>query len=260
MSYIHIPKEWEIPELQATSEEAFHNRRRFLKRLGLASIGALGLLNTYGRSASAGIAEAFELQSDKDSTTSDFYPATLNADFSKLDRPITPQSVASKYNNFYEFTMNKDVWKYVSRFRTRPWEVEVKGLVENPGVFDIDDLVRTMPLEERLYRFRCVEAWSMVIPWVGIPLTDVIKRFGPTGGTRRLEATNTLQVIGELLGHRRDVVYYEYLYHSASLGTVTPHTTWVRSVTEPTGISIVTVVPPGPCSWWATWSPASDSA
>lgn len=179
MSYVHVPKEWKIPESQVTSEEAFHNRRRFLKRLGLGSIGALGLLSTYGRSASAGIAEAFELQSEKNPTTSGFYPAPLNADFSQLDRPITPQSVTSKYNNFYEFTMSKDVWKYVSRFRTRPWEIEVKGLVENPGVFDMDDLVRTMPLEERLYRFRCVEAWAMAVPWTGFRFKALLDEVKP---------------------------------------------------------------------------------
>jgi sulfoxide reductase catalytic subunit YedY len=88
--------------------------------------------------------------------------------------------VGATYNNFYEFSTEKEeVSQLVGKFETRPWEVEVTGLVANPGKFALDDLVRKMTLEERLYRFRCVEAWSMVIPWTGFPLSRLMKLVQP---------------------------------------------------------------------------------
>ena len=94
-----------------------------------------------------------------------------------LDRPITSEAAVLSYNNFYEFhgTDKSAVKDLVSKFTTHPWTVEVGGLVNKPKTFDIDDLLRTMPLEERLYRHRCVEAWSMAVPWTGFPLSALIK-------------------------------------------------------------------------------------
>ena len=107
-------------------------------------------------------------------TDNPLYPAELNPEFGTLDRPLTEEEVAGSYNNFYEFTQSKQVHLFVDDFETRPWTVEVSGLVEKPATFDIDDLVRRMPLEERLYRFRCVEAWSMAVPWTGFPVRALI--------------------------------------------------------------------------------------
>ncbi|MBI4550747.1 MAG: protein-methionine-sulfoxide reductase catalytic subunit MsrP [Candidatus Latescibacteria bacterium] len=182
MPLIRIRRGWEIPEREATPEAVYLNRRNFIKTLGLGSIGAFGLLSACrngsadGTQAAAGQPSA--TRSVPKSATSNLYPARRNPNF-KLDRPITPEQVAGRYNNFYEFSDQKDVWRYVDQFHTRPWQVEVKGLVEKPQVFDIDNLVRKMPLEERLYRHRCVEAWAMAVPWTGFPMKALLDHVQP---------------------------------------------------------------------------------
>ena len=180
MFYIKIPKGWEIPEYEATPEDIFLNRRQFLKAAGFSSLTALGLL---------GGCVNFESDTERpknwefSEVDRSVYPAKGNIKFS-LDRPLTKESVAASYNNFYEFSSKKDVWRHVERFETRPWEVEITGLVEKPAVFDVDELIRTMPLEERLYRFRCVEAWAMAVPWTGFPMRELIKRVRPLSSAR----------------------------------------------------------------------------
>jgi sulfoxide reductase catalytic subunit YedY len=108
------------------------------------------------------------------------YPAKRNPEFT-LDRPITEEWAATGYNNFYEFhpTDKEAVKNRVGAFVTSPWKIEVTGLVNKPKTLDVDELVKTMPLEERLYRFRCVEAWSMAVPWTGFPLSELIKQVEP---------------------------------------------------------------------------------
>jgi methionine sulfoxide reductase catalytic subunit len=154
---IKIPKGWEIPEREATPESAYLNRRQLIKAAGF--IGAGGLL------AAAGTGP---------------YPAKRNAEFT-LDRPITEEYAATGYNNFYEFDPdNKEAVKdKVGAFQISPWKIEVGGLVNKPKTFDIDDIVKNMPLEERLYRHRCVEAWSMAVPWTGFPISVLVKMVEP---------------------------------------------------------------------------------
>jgi methionine sulfoxide reductase catalytic subunit len=108
------------------------------------------------------------------------YPAKRNPEFT-LDRPITEEWAATGYNNFYEFhpTDKEAVKNRVGAFVTSPWKVEVSGWVNKPRTLDVDDLVKTMPLEERLYRMRCVERWSMAVPWTGFPLSELIKQVEP---------------------------------------------------------------------------------
>src|SRR5919106_616586 len=114
----------------------------------------------------------------------ELYPALRNVRF-KLDSSITDEAYAASYNNFYEFSTFKGrIYKKASRLRTFPWQVEVSGLVERPRVFDVDALVRAMPLEERLYRFRCVEAWAMNVPWTGFPLQALIKVVQPLSSAK----------------------------------------------------------------------------
>ena len=101
---------------------------------------------------------------------------------------LTPYVDASTYNNFYEFGTDKaDPAKYAHTLQTKPWTVEVEGLVKKPGRFDIDDLLKLSPMEERIYRMRCVEGWSMVIPWVGYSLAELIKRVEPLGNAKFVE-------------------------------------------------------------------------
>src|SRR2546425_1030373 len=145
----------------ATPESIYENRRAFLKGLGFAGLGAVGLLR--GGTVPVISGDAFAKEGDLSmcipkSPTSGLYPAKRNSAFT-LDRAITKEAIAAQYNNFYEFSLKKDVWRYIERFETRPWQVEVAGEVEHSKIFDIDDLVRKMPLEERLYRHRCVEAF-----------------------------------------------------------------------------------------------------
>jgi len=116
-------------------------------------------------------------------------PATRNDAFSVKDSPTKWESVTT-YNNFYEFGVNKDdPAREAHRLKTRPWTVQVDGLVQKPKTFDIDELLKAFPLEERVYLLRCVEAWSMVIPWVGFPLAALLKRVEPTGAAKYVEFT-----------------------------------------------------------------------
>lgn len=153
---IRIPKGWEIPERQATPESAYLNRRQLLAAAGLLTTGSL-------------LAQPKPL-----------FPAPRNPTFT-LDRPITPEAAATGFNNFYEFDMNdkQAVKDKVAKFVTSPWSVEVGGLVAKPQTLDLDQLQRRMPLEERLYRFRCVEAWAMAVPWTGFPFADLAKLVEP---------------------------------------------------------------------------------
>lgn len=164
---------WEMPESQATPESVFLNRRR------LMAAGA-GLI---AGAALPGIAAA-----DTPDPTLDLYPAKRNEAY-KLDVPLTKAEDAANYNNFYEFGMSKDIVDASHRLATRPWSIQVDGMVEKPFEIGFDDLVRKLPLEERLYRFRCVEAWAMAVPWTGIPLKSFVALAKPLSGAKyiRLE-------------------------------------------------------------------------
>ena len=171
---IRVPKGWQIPEREATPECVYLERRRFLRRaLGVAGLAAV--------SGTACLEGAREPQASNPTVRLD---AARNSDF-RVDRPITRYEIATRYNNFYEFSLDKQkVWRVARDFKFHPWQVEVKGLVEKPLRFDVDDLIRRMKLEERVYRFRCVEAWSMVIPWVGFPMKQFIDWVKPTSRAR----------------------------------------------------------------------------
>ena len=157
---------WELPASATTPESVFLNRRAALLGAG-AMIGA-GLLP---RGAHA----------EETIKTADLYPAKLN-DAYKLDRPVTPEKTNLTYNNFYEFSTDKRL--DASALRIRPWTVTVGGLVEKEKVWDVDDLIRTIGVEERLYRHRCVEAWGMAIPWSGFPLRKLVELAKPASGAK----------------------------------------------------------------------------
>jgi len=143
-----------MPESQVTPEAVFLNRRAFIA-------GGAGLI------AASSLPEIAAAQGPD--PTADLYPAKKNAAYT-LDRPVTDEELAANYNNFYEFGGSKDIVAASRKLATRPWTVSVGGMVEKPFEIGFDELVRKLPLEERLYRFRCVEAWSMAVPWTGIPL------------------------------------------------------------------------------------------
>ncbi len=182
---------WAIPEREVTPEALFWNRRKFL--LGAAGALAGGILGGIGAEAAPG-------EKPSEDKTLDLYPARRNPAFT-LDRPLTDAKTAAQYNNFYEFGGTKGIYWLAQRLKIRPWQVRVEGLVREPKVYDIDDLVRSMPLEERLYRFRCVEAWAMAVPWTGFPLSSLIKKVEPSSGARFVKLTTFLDrtvAVGQL--------------------------------------------------------------
>jgi sulfoxide reductase catalytic subunit YedY len=129
----------------------------------------------------------------------------------RVDETLTPLASIANYNNFYEFTTDKDgVARAAAGFDTRGWTVEVGGLVARPRVFDLDDLRRLSPPEERIYRMRCVEAWSMVIPWVGYALAKVLAAVEPLGAARYV-ALETLYDPARMPGQREDVLPWPYV-------------------------------------------------
>jgi len=182
MSSIILPPKWRAPERQITPESVYHNRREFLKVLGAAGMGIAGACYA---SPAWSATRLFDLD--------DFLEDPhLKTDFKKIDnlkrnaaytagRPVSEEEKALTYNNFYEFTSAKDgVWKLVEQFKPRPWKLEIAGHVEHPAVYEIDDLIRAMPIEERVYRHRCVERWAMVVPWNGFPMKALIDKVRPT--------------------------------------------------------------------------------
>ena len=128
----------------------------------------------------------------------------------RAEDPPTPEEDATSYNNFYEMGTDKDdPARNAHRLRTEPWSVTVEGEVARPGVIPLEDLLRPHPLEERIYRLRCVEAWSMVIPWVGVPLADVLRRLEPTSKAKYV-AFETLLDPEQLPGQERRVLDWPY--------------------------------------------------
>ena len=162
---------WEIPERLATPEHLLFNRRALLAATGAAAL-----------SLSPKMALAQRI-SDLPDPTKDLYPASRNEKYT-LDRPVTDEKINTNYNNFYEFGSTKSVNKAAQALKLRPWTVKIDGMVEAPQEIGIDDLVRKMPLEERLYRHRCVEAWSMAIPWSGFPFAKLVELAKPLSSAK----------------------------------------------------------------------------
>ena len=193
MANLILPPTWRIPERKATPEPLYFkavNRRSCLKLFGAGVLLASGVLP----GCTTHVSEEEFAKNPKNFDWSDFdrevYPATRYPEF-VLDRPLTEEHIAAQYNNFYEFSEAKDdVWRRVGGFKSRPWTLEIKGLVNRPQQIDVDQLLRTMPLEERLYRHRCVEAWAMIVPWTGFPLKALIDKIEPLSGARYIRFTS----------------------------------------------------------------------
>lgn len=171
---------WQLRESQITPEARFRQRRQFLKAIVIG-----GATWSSSLTSSCGPAtDAAAIGAQEQPAAAELYPARRDVRFS-LDRPVTAEAYAASYNNFYEFSVFKSrVYRQAARLKTSPWQVAVSGLVEKPRVFDIDQLVRTFSLGERLYRFRCVEAWAMAVPWTGFLLRDLIRQVQPLSTAR----------------------------------------------------------------------------
>jgi len=186
MAHFHRKPAWHLPERMATSEHVYINRRQVLAAMGIAAAAGVGGL----LASPAQAAPARSLQETLAGLRD--LKAPRNEQF-KVSDPMTAPEVAAQYNNFYEFGTDKDIWPLAHNLTTKPWTLEVSGMVDKPATYDVDELMRAMPLEERVYRFRCVEAWSMVVPWVGFPLREVIKRAGPKADARFVRMTTFMR-------------------------------------------------------------------
>jgi sulfoxide reductase catalytic subunit YedY len=164
---------WEIPERLATPEKFFLDRRAFLAATGAAATAL-----------APGMAFAQRV-ADIPDPTKDLYPLGRNDKFT-LDRPVTDEKINLSYNNFYEFGSSKNVAKAAQALKLRPWTIKIDGMVEKAQEIGIDDLIRKMPLEERLYRHRCVEGWSFAVPWSGFPLAALVDLARPLGSAKYL--------------------------------------------------------------------------
>jgi sulfoxide reductase catalytic subunit YedY len=173
-----MSRPWDLPERKATPESVVLSRRRWLRWAGLSTLGIAGAAGL-GWWRFHGTDDEVFARGRIEWPGANLYPAKSADQFKKVDRPITDEAAAARYCNFYEFTPDKAVWRRVDRFQPVPWKVEVVGLVARPRTFDIDDLIRAFPLEERVYRHRCVETWAMVIPWTGFPLADLLRAVKP---------------------------------------------------------------------------------
>ncbi|MEM6255297.1 MAG: protein-methionine-sulfoxide reductase catalytic subunit MsrP [Cyanobacteria bacterium P01_D01_bin.156] len=178
MSFIHIRPDWQLPEKLVTSERGYINRRRFVRNLVGAGLG-FAATSCYRRPLTSEGTHAFE------HTLGDLVANfTPNSAFADVGQSVTDQKFASRYNNFYEFGLTKNIWANAQKLPTDPWKLEVSGLVKNPKTYDLDDLYNRFSLEERIYRFRCVEAWAMVVPWLGFPMRQILEEVEPTSGAK----------------------------------------------------------------------------
>jgi len=187
-----IKKSGDIPWSEVTPKEIYLNRRKFMAAMG-----------------AAGAALASGIIRDLHAGTKLNY---VKSDLSTQGEELTPYKAVTTYNNFYEFGTDKeDPAKYAANFRTSPWKISIEGLIKSPKTYDVDSIVKMHPsLEERVYRMRCVEGWSMVIPWIGIPLNSVIKAVEPTSKAKFV-AFETVYDPKQMFGQRRDVLQWPYV-------------------------------------------------
>ena len=195
MAYYKTKKAWQIDGLHPTPEKVYYQRRAILKKLGIITGGLLGsnaLLT--GCVQKPNEEKANQRETAITGNHFDFkgmagmYPAKKNGKY-KLDRPLTEEYHATHKNNFYEFISRQDpniynVYKFVSDFDNRDWKIEVSGLADNTGTFYLEDVIKKMELEERTYRFRCVERWAMAVPWTGFSLAKLIQFLEPKNNAK----------------------------------------------------------------------------
>jgi sulfoxide reductase catalytic subunit YedY len=199
-----IKKAGEIKSSEITDKATYLNRRNFMRGAALAATtAATGLLYR-------GLNSPPPVTREGEKIANIVKPAPDASGFS-TDEAKTPFKSITNYNNFYEFSTDKQsVAGRAQGFVTKPWQVSVEGLVNKPKVYDLDELIKLAPQEERVYRFRCVEGWSMVIPWVGFPLAELLKRVEPTSQARYV-AFETLYDPKRLPNQRTGVLDWPYV-------------------------------------------------
>ncbi len=190
---------------EITPEHLYLSRRKFITGVGALAATAVALKACSPAGTAAPTASPVATQLP---TATLLPPPAANAD--ELGNTLTSQDAITNYNNFYEFTVDKQqVAKLSQDFRTSPWQVEVGGLVGNPKTYDLDDLIR-FEQEERIYRMRCVEAWSMVIPWVGFPLARLLEQVDPLAQAKYVRF-ETLYNPEQMPGQKRGPYHWPYV-------------------------------------------------
>jgi len=190
-----IKREPDIKSSEITNKTLYMNRRKFIART--ATMAGIGLTVP-------------QFLFSTDSRPEKKLQVKIRGKY-RLEEKKTSFKNAASYNNFYEFSTGKeDIDRLSQNFRPRPWTVSVEGHVKKPKTYDNDDLIKMFPLEERVYRFRCVEAWSMVIPWIGFPLVDFIKMVEPTSKAKYVEFT-TLYDPKMMPGQRSRILDWPYV-------------------------------------------------
>lgn len=186
----------DIPSSEITPEHVYVNRRTFIKAAALGG---------------AGLALGPDVLNALDPSNAQEIPARFRDMQSELGEELNSYRDITTYNNFYEFgTGKEDPHENSGDFRPRPWTVKIDGHVNKPGDYQLEDFLAPHTMEDRVYRLRCVEGWSMVIPWYGFPLADLVKRVEPTGNARYLEFTTVVRP-SEMPGQRTGVLDWPYV-------------------------------------------------
>ena len=192
---IRVVPQHPIRSSEITPESVYSDRRSFLKEAGLLGLAAVGV--------AACSSEGGAQQGGQQVRTS--------ISGAELKPELTPWEDVTTYNNFYEFgTSKEDPAENATKLRTKPWTVQVEGLVAKPGRYDLEDFLKPYKMEERIYRHRCVEAWSMVVPWLGFPMADFVKAMQPLGSAKFIEF-NTLLDPKQMPGQRFPVLEWPYV-------------------------------------------------
>ena len=211
MAHIILHPRWQARESELTSEYTYRNRRQFIEALGLGAIG----LTVFGATGGCSAPYGGPLDTIPENAPREGYPAARNEGFSVPERPVTGRLFASSYNNFYEFDgTSKEIWPLTDPYEPFPMTIRVRGLVEKRRTIDVAKLIRSMDLEERLYRFRCVEAWAMTVPWTGFPLSKLIEQCKPLSSAthvRFVSVNRPSQMVGIERQHWYPWPYYEAL-------------------------------------------------
>lgn len=190
----------DIPASEITPESTYLRRREFIAATALLT--AAGALMPHAATAAEPDLKALKFRKAGPDSAAGFYTSET----------LTPYQDVTHYNNFYEFGTDKgDPAQYAGALKTEPWSVVIEGEVEKPGTYTLEDILKGMALEERVYRLRCVEAWSMVVPWIGFPLSALLQRVGLTSKSKYVAFT-TLQAPEQMRGQRSRTALIDWPY------------------------------------------------
>ncbi|MEJ0097264.1 MAG: protein-methionine-sulfoxide reductase catalytic subunit MsrP [Bauldia sp.] len=194
-------RDWDLPESRVTPEAIFLNRRALMVGVSAVAGAAIGSLILHHGDRDAGVLDP----------SRGLYPAARNVRYA-AQRPITPEGISTTTNNFYEFGAGTHIAAAAESLVIRPWTLSIEGAVEKPFTLGIDDLLARVDLEERVYRHRCVEGWSMVVPWTGFPLKALLDLARPLGSAKYLRM-DSFNDPGMASGQRQ--VWYPWPYVEA---------------------------------------------